>query len=458
MWTKTRRRQGSFARRPLFHTLIIGIALIAAGYASFSPGQGAIRAQESGLANSVLAARENLSVQVHVERPPVAARDFGSTVVPTPGAVTSTLDLVDETIVPETDRVRALGAATATPEVGASPTPTATPENLCARDAANQMYCIYTVRAGDSLSKIAGEFGLKASGALSAGELLAQSNKPDVVKSDDIKVGQQLRVPLVNGIIHTVFTTETLDGLATGYGVDAASIQNANGGRIAASGALAIGQNYLIPSPTKLPSLLSTSAPDAASLSAAAEEPEPEATATPEPTATPPPAPTQAPTVVPPTIAVATATPAASTSAPARATATPGASVTATPPSKSKAGFIWPASGPISSPFGPSHPLGIDIDFYANPNQPVVAAAAGIVKFAGGDACCSYGYYVIVDHGNGFETLYAHLSKLSVSAGQRVSQGQQLGLGGSTGYATGAHLHFEMRYQGGIVNPVLYLP
>ena len=84
--------------------------------------------------------------------------------------------------------------------------------------------------------------------------------------------------------------------------------------------------------------------------------------------------------------------------------------VVAAAPTRLRSGFIWPASGPISSYFGPSHPLGIDIDFFANPNQAVGAAAAGTVTFAGGDACCSYGYYVIIDHGNGFETLYGHFS------------------------------------------------
>ena len=107
---------------------------------------------------------------------------------------------------------------------------------------------------------------------------------------------------------------------------------------------------------------------------------------------------------------------------------------------------------------GPAHPLGIDIDLYANPNAPVAAAAAGTVTFAGGNPCCSYGYYVVIDHGNGFQTLYGHLSSLSVSTGQKVVQGQVLGLGGRTGYATGNHLHFEVYLNGSVVNPLPYLP
>jgi hypothetical protein len=73
-----------------------------------------------------------------------------------------------------------------------------------------------------------------------------------------------------------------------------------------------------------------------------------------------------------------------------------------------QAGLTWPAFGPISSYFGPSHPLGIDIDQTAQPGSPVFAAQSGVVIFAGGDACCSYGRYVIVDGGGDVATLYAH--------------------------------------------------
>ena len=86
------------------------------------------------------------------------------------------------------------------------------------------------------------------------------------------------------------------------------------------------------------------------------------------------------------------------------------------------------------------------------------ASAGGVVTFAGGNACCSYGLYVVVDHGNGMQTLYAHLSKIGVSVGQVVAQGQYLGTSGSTGYSTGEHLHFEVHVGGSIVNPLAYLP
>jgi len=110
--------------------------------------------------------------------------------------------------------------------------------------------------------------------------------------------------------------------------------------------------------------------------------------------------------------------------------------------------FAWPARGIITQYFWELHP-GIDI---ANDDgTPELAADAGQVVFAGwGD----YGIYVEIDHGNGFHTVYGHMSRALVSAGQRVTQGQQIGLMGATGRATGPHLHFEIRFQGVPQNPL----
>ncbi len=121
-------------------------------------------------------------------------------------------------------------------------------------------------------------------------------------------------------------------------------------------------------------------------------------------------------------------------------------------------GFAWPISGPISSYFGPSHPLGIDIDLFGRAGEAVGASAPGTVVVAGGDACCSYGLHVVVDHGNGWTTTYAHFSGLAVSVGQSVSTGSVLGYAGSTGYSTGVHLHFEIRKNDVPLNPLDYLP
>jgi murein DD-endopeptidase MepM/ murein hydrolase activator NlpD len=122
-------------------------------------------------------------------------------------------------------------------------------------------------------------------------------------------------------------------------------------------------------------------------------------------------------------------------------------------------GFIWPITGPLSSYFGPRHPLGIDIDLYGRAGTPIVAARGGTVKFAGGNPCCSYGYYVDIDHGDGYMTRYAHFRAAPpVRIGQRVEQGQVVGYAGTTGYSTGVHLHFEIHRNGAIVNPLSLLP
>lgn len=120
---------------------------------------------------------------------------------------------------------------------------------------------------------------------------------------------------------------------------------------------------------------------------------------------------------------------------------------------------MWPITGPLSSYFGPGHPLGIDIDLYGREGAPVVAARPGVVTFAGGNPCCSYGYYVEVDHGDGFSTVYAHFkAPPPVRIGQQVAQGQVVGYAGTTGYSTGVHLHFETRKGGAPLNPLALLP
>jgi murein DD-endopeptidase MepM/ murein hydrolase activator NlpD len=121
--------------------------------------------------------------------------------------------------------------------------------------------------------------------------------------------------------------------------------------------------------------------------------------------------------------------------------------------------MAWPAPGPVSSEFGPKHPLGIDIGLALDPRASITASAGGIVTFAGGRFCCSYGYYVEISHPSGLTTLYGHLSKILVTEGQVVSRGDVIGIGGSTGLSRGgAHLHFEVRDGKTYLNPLDLLP
>jgi murein DD-endopeptidase MepM/ murein hydrolase activator NlpD len=122
----------------------------------------------------------------------------------------------------------------------------------------------------------------------------------------------------------------------------------------------------------------------------------------------------------------------------------------------SAAGFIWPCDGVVTSGFGMRWGRmheGIDIGCaYGAPNR---AAAAGTVIYAGWMS--GYGNLVVVDHGNGLSTAYAHASSLAVSLRQSVTQGQTVSYVGSTGHSTGPHLHFEVRVNGVAVDPLGYL-
>lgn len=120
---------------------------------------------------------------------------------------------------------------------------------------------------------------------------------------------------------------------------------------------------------------------------------------------------------------------------------------------QSSAGFIWPTVGAITQ-YPVWYHNAVDI---ANKEAPDVAAAkSGKVK----SAICDkggYGCHIILDHGAGVETLYAHMQRFYVGEGQDVSQGQGIGQMGATGRSTGTHLHFEVRQNGVIINPLGFL-
>ena len=122
-------------------------------------------------------------------------------------------------------------------------------------------------------------------------------------------------------------------------------------------------------------------------------------------------------------------------------------------------GFAWPARGVLSSGYGPRRGrMHKGIDIAAPVGTPIFAAAPGEVVSAGWNNG-GYGKLVKVSHPDGSLTLYAHNSKILVSKGQQVQQGEKISEMGSTGYSTGPHLHFELHHQGrGAVNPIAFLP
>ncbi|MGM9950812.1 MAG: peptidoglycan DD-metalloendopeptidase family protein [Lysinibacillus sp.] len=126
-------------------------------------------------------------------------------------------------------------------------------------------------------------------------------------------------------------------------------------------------------------------------------------------------------------------------------------------PSRGTGQFVWPAvGGYVSSQMGPrwgTQHRGIDI---ARPsNYTIKASDNGVVTFTGWDG--SYGNKIVINHNNGYETTYAHLASITVSVGQVVGQGSEIGIMGSTGNSTGTHLHFEVQKNGSLVNPLSLL-
>jgi hypothetical protein len=116
--------------------------------------------------------------------------------------------------------------------------------------------------------------------------------------------------------------------------------------------------------------------------------------------------------------------------------------------------FIWPVTGAISQGARPGHWA---IDIAVDTGTEVKAADRGKVVLAGWSQS-GYGFRVVIDHGNDYVTLYAHLSDIFVTAGQVVGKGQTLGLSGANGNVTGPHLHFELRDFGMLTNPLNLLP
>jgi murein DD-endopeptidase MepM/ murein hydrolase activator NlpD len=223
-------------------------------------------------------------------------------------------------------------------------------------------------------------------------------NNVELLDNEDLlKPGQLLQVPSVEGIIHAVRLGETLTEIADHYDARVVDIINFPANNIPNANAVPENSTILVPGGRITPKPAPTLRPDPPALLGAG----------------------------------------GSAAAPAAT------------------GWAWPVNGLITSRFGPSHPLGIDINA---PFVPVAAAQSGVVVFAGGDRCCSYGLYIEIQHAGGYSTRYAHLSAINVSLGQVVNQGQNIGVTGNTGNSTGPHLHFEMRRNGQIVNPLSFLP
>lgn len=234
--------------------------------------------------------------------------------------------------------------------------------------------------------------------SLDVSTILWENNLTDNAK---LKPGQELRILPIDGVRHQVQRGETIFTIAKKYGLEEAAAQaivdySFNEFVNDETFELAVGQYLMIPGG------------------------------------------------VPPRTEVKSTGPVATR----RAIITPDAgAVTAT------GSFVWPAAGMITQRYSFYHKA---IDIANRGAGPILAADSGVVVAVGWDSS-GYGNRVLVDHGNGYITLYGHLSVLQVVNGQRVNRGDVLGQMGSTGRSTGTHLHFEVRQSGVFLNPMTFL-
>jgi murein DD-endopeptidase MepM/ murein hydrolase activator NlpD len=225
--------------------------------------------------------------------------------------------------------------------------------------------------------------------------------------------------PRPKGITHIVAEGQTLFRISQTYGVPVASLTDAN--RLKPSQPLKVGQRLFVPGATAVK-------PVEVSRPLTAKERTMLETSLREELTLPPPSPPTAPPEP------------------------------KQPRVKTDADFVWPIHGPISSPFGPRNGrLHAGIDIRSPHYQEVVAAVDAEVIYAN-DTRGPLGKAVVLRHGRGMRTIYAHLSIVVARERDTVRQGQAIGGVGDTGRATGPHLHFEIRQNGVPLNPEGYLP
>jgi murein DD-endopeptidase MepM/ murein hydrolase activator NlpD len=258
----------------------------------------------------------------------------------------------------------------------------------------------YTVEMGDSVFTIAKKYDIKPETVLWANEDILQDNP------NELSVGQKLKIPAVDGVIYKWTSRDTVEGVARRFKTTAEAILTWPDNDLdLADPKIAGGTLVMVPGGSR-----------------------------------------ELRTWVVPTYWRA------------NAGATRGINAGCDTSGGSAMGsgtFVWPTASRLISgnDFWSGH-LGLDIG--AAMGAPVYAADSGVVVYSAGIGG-GYGLMVMIDHGNGFHTLYGHLSTLVARCGQNVVQGQTIAYSGSTGNSTGPHLHFEIRYMGAFVNPHDYL-
>lgn len=276
----------------------------------------------------------------------------------------------------------------------------------------------YEIREGDTLWTLAARFGT---------DVQTLMNINGLSNPRRLFLGQKIRILTVPGLLHTVRRGETVEAIARKYRVSTTVILAANG--LVNPNRLEVGQELILPGAVPPP------------------PPPPPPRASPTRSVRQPAANTSAGKVDSPAAAAESGRPGNERPATLREPAARGG----------WPAFIWPVDGPISSAFGPRWgTVHEGIDIAVPTGTPVRAAAGGRVKFAGRYG--AYGLLVIVDHGGGITTRYAHNSRLLVEVGDEISRGEVIAISGDTGRSTGPHLHFEIRKDGRALDPLPYLP
>lgn len=222
-----------------------------------------------------------------------------------------------------------------------------------------------------------------------------QWSNPKIAKNPDLlSVNDELVIPPIDGVLYTIKSGETLSQIATSHKVSMDTILSFTSNGITDAGMIQPGTQIMIPGGTPAQRVSSLLAYNNGSVNSAAAAP------------------------------LATGR------------------------------FSWPYQGQVSQGHWSGH-RALDIGGWTG--TPVVAADAGKVTVAAGGWNGGYGRHVIIDHGNGFASVYAHLNTIYVNHGESINKGQQVGSLGNTGNSTGPHLHFEIRYNGRPQNPYNYL-
>jgi murein DD-endopeptidase MepM/ murein hydrolase activator NlpD len=261
----------------------------------------------------------------------------------------------------------------------------------------------YTVQTGDSIFSVANKYKIKPETILWANyDILNDS--PDMMS-----LGLKILIPPVDGIYHQVKTNDTVNSIAATYKVKVEAILNWTANNLdMANPVLKPGSFVMVPGGKR-----------------------------------------EFKQWVVPTIP-------RGKSGTTKSILGPGACDTAEGGANGTGSFVWPATQHHLSgnDYWSGH-LGVDVAGLTG--DPVFAADSGVIVYAGW-ITGGYGLMAMVDHGNGYQTLYAHLNDLAVHCGQVVRKGQVIGYVGNTGNSFGSHLHFEVRYQGGFINPWFVLP